>query len=375
MEPFRGETPRERYGEALDRAGLTESLMVESWRQAGAHALASGVDVSLPVIEEVWLAPEEPGALGYRIELRRGERLQVEVRSAQMEQSFFIELFRARGDEDEPTPLLVEWAEDSERGIVYDARASATYLLRIQPELLGGGPVEVEIRTGPSLAFPVEDRSTRNVLSFFGDVRDGGARDHHGVDIFAPRGTPVLAATDGTAYRVQVTPRGGKVVWVRDSTGDIRSYYAHLDSQMVQEGQEVRAGDVLGLVGNTGNAITTPPHLHFGIYIRRAGPVDPWDFLYDSGREPAPLAVSPESFRRTLPVAAGGAQLLAGPVTSARRIVDLPAASPVRVIGGTGRWLRVRTVIGEEGYVAASALETDGASPPDPATRLAFLFR
>jgi murein DD-endopeptidase MepM/ murein hydrolase activator NlpD len=201
------------------------------------------------------------------------------------------------------------------------------------------------------VAFPVFDRSTSNVLSFFGDIRDGGARDHHGVDIFAPRGTPVLAATSGVAYRVDVTSVGGKVVWVRDGSGDLRSYYAHLDAQLVEEGQAVRVGDTLGLVGNTGNAITTPPHLHFGIYVRRGGAVDPWPFLHEPSGEPATLGIPRESLLQTLRMAGESTWLRIGPFASAATLAMLPPSESIRVVGATGRWLRVRTLDGGEGYV------------------------
>ncbi|MEX2294901.1 MAG: peptidoglycan DD-metalloendopeptidase family protein [Gemmatimonadota bacterium] len=374
MEPFRGETPRERYGEALDRAGLGESLLVREWHRAGERALLGAVEVSAPLVEENWIAPDEPTALGYRLDLRRGERVQVEVRAEHTVQRVFIELYRDRPDDEDDDPLLVDWAADFETGFVYDARATGSYLLRVQPELLGGGPLEVEIRVGASVAFPVQDRSTANVMSFFGDIRDGGARDHHGVDIFAPRGTPVLAATAGTAYRVDVTARGGKVVWVRDGSGEIRSYYAHLDAQLVEEGEEVSVGDTLGLVGNTGNAITTPPHLHFGIYVRRGGAVDPWPFLHEPPGEPPRLDVPREAFNETFRIALERIPLRAGPFASATELAELPRELSVRVIGGTGRWFRVRTAAGGEGYIAVDAvLPLDREL--DPETRLAFAFQ
>jgi murein DD-endopeptidase MepM/ murein hydrolase activator NlpD len=103
------------------------------------------------------------------------------------------------------------------------------------------------------------------------------------VDIFANRGTDAVAAVDAWVSRVDTTPRGGNVVWLQPVFGNMRLYYAHLDTQLVRAGEFVAAGDVLGTVGNTGNAVTTPPHLHFGVYLRRAGrrggARDPYDFL------------------------------------------------------------------------------------------------
>ncbi|HEY5800770.1 MAG TPA: M23 family metallopeptidase [Burkholderiaceae bacterium] len=106
----------------------------------------------------------------------------------------------------------------------------------------------------------------------------GASRKHEGIDIFARRGTPVLAATEGIVLRTGLTRLGGKVVWVLGPGGQ-RHYYAHLDRYGdVGAGQRVDAGAVLGYVGTTGNAAGTPPHLHYGIYTLQ-GAVDPFPQL------------------------------------------------------------------------------------------------
>jgi murein DD-endopeptidase MepM/ murein hydrolase activator NlpD len=133
------------------------------------------------------------------------------------------------------------------------------------------------------LGFPVDGVDARAIWSGFGAERDGGRRAHRGVDIFAPRGTPALAAIDGWVTRVETTRVGGNVVWLQPLLGTMRIYYAHLDEQWVRPGDFVRAGQAVGTVGNTGNARTTPPHLHFGVYVRRqgmrGGARDPAEFL------------------------------------------------------------------------------------------------
>jgi murein DD-endopeptidase MepM/ murein hydrolase activator NlpD len=87
---------------------------------------------------------------------------------------------------------------------------------------------------------------------------------HHGIDIFAPMGTPILAVADGTVFSVGWNDLGGNRLWLRDLAGN-EFYYAHLSaySPLAVNGNHVKAGDVLGFVGHTGDAITTPPHLHF----------------------------------------------------------------------------------------------------------------
>ena len=115
------------------------------------------------------------------------------------------------------------------------------------------------------LVFPVAGKKS-NIGSFWGDERDGGKRKHRGIDIFAKKGTPVVAISDGIIISKANTPRGGKVLWLRTLDYPLVAYYAHLDKQYAKEGQYVKKGEVLGTVGNTGNARTTPAHLHFGIY-------------------------------------------------------------------------------------------------------------
>ena len=153
------------------------------------------------------------------------------------------------------------------------------YRIVLQPELFASAEYLLAMANGGSLPFPVEGAGQRDIGSAFGVARDGGARKHHGVDIFAERGTPVTAVIDGYV-RTGTGARGGEHVWLSGSMigfGSARYYYAHLDSFVVESGDKVKKGDILGYVGNTGNAITTPPHLHFGIYS--GGPVDPAPFL------------------------------------------------------------------------------------------------
>jgi murein DD-endopeptidase MepM/ murein hydrolase activator NlpD len=133
-----------------------------------------------------------------------------------------------------------------------------------------------------SLAFPVAGKKN-NIGSFWGARRDGGRRKHQGIDIFARKGTPVVAISDGVITTKDHTPIGGKTLWLKSANHNWTAYYAHLDKQKVKEGQYVRKGQVIGTVGNTGNARTTPSHLHFGIYTAR-GPVNPLPYVKNSPR-------------------------------------------------------------------------------------------
>src|SRR5215217_2252564 len=98
-----------------------------------------------------------------------------------------------------------------------------------------------------ALVFPVSGKRS-NVGGLWGEYREGN-RKHKGIDIFARKGTPVVAVSDGIVTSVDHP-------WT--------AYYAHLDKQKVYAGQTVKKGQVIGTVGNTGNARYTPSHLHFG---------------------------------------------------------------------------------------------------------------
>jgi Peptidase family M23 len=109
---------------------------------------------------------------------------------------------------------------------------------------------------------------------------------HHGEDIFAPIGAPVLAVAKGTVFSVGWNDLGGNRLWLRDEEGN-EFYYAHLSafSPMAINGARVEAGDVLGFVGNSGDAETTPPHLHFEIHpvgllaLGYDGVINPYKYL------------------------------------------------------------------------------------------------
>ncbi|HEX6097840.1 MAG TPA: M23 family metallopeptidase [Thermoanaerobaculia bacterium] len=119
---------------------------------------------------------------------------------------------------------------------------------------------------GAGLYMPVVGVQPRELYNSWGDARDGGRRRHKGIDIFAPKGTGVVAVADGIVSYIGEQPKGGLCLWLTTEDGT-SFYYAHLDrwAPGLFEGMEVRSGDLLGYVGNTGNAKTTPPHLHFGV--------------------------------------------------------------------------------------------------------------
>lgn len=135
-------------------------------------------------------------------------------------------------------------------------------------------------RPDAALLMPVAGATVSRVADSWGAPRPGG-RLHQGQDIFARKGTAVFSATDGYVVRVGRTPIGGNAVVIAGAGGR-RYYYAHLEAFApgVRVGKKVTPETMIGFVGNTGNAVHTPPHLHFAMYTR-AGAVNPLSLLRD----------------------------------------------------------------------------------------------
>ena len=123
----------------------------------------------------------------------------------------------------------------------------------------------------------------------FGAFRaDVAGKWHHGEDLVAPYGTPLLAVADGTLFSVGWNDIGGWRLWLRDAGGN-EFYYAHLSaySPLAIAGKRVKAGDVLGFVGDSGDADGGVPHLHFEIH-----PVEFLGYGYDGAVAPYPFLVA-----------------------------------------------------------------------------------
>ena len=134
----------------------------------------------------------------------------------------------------------------------------------------------------PKVAMPLRHLRVGRITDTWHAGRTRGRR-HEGQDLFAPSGTPVYSATHGFVLRIGDAGIGGNAVSVMGAGGRVY-YYAHLSrfAPGLRIGDEVTDQTVLGYVGNTGNARTTPPHLHFGVYGRN-GALNPLPLLTGPG--------------------------------------------------------------------------------------------
>ena len=267
-------TAREVYTRQFEK---NDSLL-KQWSAAFIKAQEDSLLITQPYAESGVFSEDTYNVHAYTHQLREGERLIVEVRTQPDSVRTFIDLFEQPSETTTRATKLHTLDQDSTR-LQYTIKKYGYYKVLVQPEMGQQVPFQLKIYTQPSYAFPVQDATNKNVQSFWAAPRDGGRRSHEGIDIFSPRGTPVLAVTDGRISSTGNRGLGGKQVWLRDGLFGKTMYYAHLDSIAVREGERVTVGDTLGFVGNTGNAKTTAPHLHFGVYKRGAGPVDPYPYV------------------------------------------------------------------------------------------------
>lgn len=357
---FMARTPREAYLASLAANDLTNTQLGKAWRKAGEMALTDSVLLDPPFRETGYFRAEAPEALTYRLDLQMGELLEISLTTDPDSTLFFVDFFREELiDSSLSLRPLFSGGNYQTDSLSYEAEESGTYLLRIQPELLASCRFTLQLIVQPVYGvFPVSGKQNRDIWSFFGDPRDGGKREHKGVDIFARRGTPVVAAVDGFVRRVRDRGLGGKQVWLSDPDRRQSLYYAHLDSQLVSEGQQVLAGDTLGLVGNTGNARNTRPHLHFGIYRRRYGALDPFPFIAYRTKEAPAVRADTGRLGTLVRVRRSNTELLAAPQARSKSLARLDLHLPLQIIAASNTWFRVRSPDGASGYLSAGSLES-----------------
>ena len=345
---FGPKTPRAAYRKEALKEGWATDLEVEVWDRTFDVAKTTPLTAALPHREAFRLNDELTlSAQSFRLRLPAGRLLTI---SARAEGELFGELFRFKSGVANERPAEYFPAEGPDR-ITYETPwlRGEDLLLVVQTPVGEPTDFELELTTEPVLLFPVAGKDEKAIQSFWGAPRDGGRRKHEGNDIFAPKGTNLLAMADGEITRLTNTGIGGKTVWLYDPERGLRYYYAHLDEQLVRKGRRVRRGDVVGTVGNTGNARTTPPHLHLGIYDGRA--VDPYPFLQNADETPAasPLTLDGRAPEMKVP-ARGNHYLRFTPARDGEVIRQLENGEAVTGLGVSGRFYRIRTGRGEVGY-------------------------
>lgn len=338
-------SPYEQYVESLRKAELLTAAMTQEWIAAGEKAYEDSVIINFPFSESGFFMASTPEARSYRFKAEDGQLITISTRArTERGAKVFLDLFAMEDNEWQ----RIAWA-DSTLSISYEFDEDRECVLRLQPELLAGGWYSISIEIQPVLINPVYGASNQAIQSFYGAPRDEGKRLHEGVDIFAKKGTPVIAPTDGYISRVGRSKLGGKVVWMRDRKRGHSYYFAHLDSQMVKAGMRVHQGHVLGLIGNTGNANDTPPHLHFGIYA--AGSKDPLYYIRQYDLLDSMPSVDTSFVQQPFKVRTRNAALRTGPSAGLPAKAKLGRDTYVTVIGQSRDWYRIALPDDTEGFL------------------------
>jgi peptidoglycan LD-endopeptidase LytH len=341
-------SPRDAHIRAVAR---TEGSAQAAWEEASRRAVRSGLSIAPGFRERVRFPAGQPHAIAYRFTLREGQTLRIRHQALDGGAPLIADVFHHLGGE------IYGPAHTSRTGpgeIRLSAATTGDFVLRLQPEIGGSGLFEVEVDGDSPLVFPVAWATTADIRSAFGAARDGGARRHEGVDIFAPRGTPVVAVADGRISQVSTDRVGGHVIWQTDDASGLLYYYAHLDEHRARRGDWVSAGDTIGTVGNSGNARLASPHLHFGIYRSgRRVALDPAPLLAGSGSPAYHADVDPGMLGRWATTTGDGVRLRNSPSLAGAILAELSAATPVLVLGGVMDWHRVLLPDGTTGFVSA----------------------
>lgn len=381
-----------RYREGVETVVVSEHHVGREWTAAATRALENPSTAVLPFIEDLSFDPVAPRAMAFEFRAVRGHGITVRADDAVL-----LELFhrpdgltpgqQVSGTDDEDL-VAVANRLPGQGPLYYEPREHGSYVLRVQAKPLDSVDIRLSVTAEALLEWPVEGTDPADIWSVFGDSRDGGRRVHHGLDIFAPRGTSIFAGSRSLVRRVGVRDRGGNIVTLYDEARGIFLYYAHLDEHRTEGGRTVGPGELIGTVGNTGNALTTPPHLHIGIYDESwRRPLDPWYFFVpvrQVGRLPEVAAADLNEWvrlRRGTPTVHAHPDFVGGTVPSPARfdargnpvdpsyrpprlltrgeVVPAPLSEgdALRVQGTHGPFVRVELSGGRIGYLERSAVE------------------
>jgi murein DD-endopeptidase MepM/ murein hydrolase activator NlpD len=265
--------PKSRPAAEAEQAGAGQR-----WLSATRAALDEAVDVRMPYAALDTAVNMGPRTAAFAFIARGGQTLEVGLaRDPAEAKGIYVEVFRVVNVVGQVLHERLTALRPSASRLRTRLPSDGTYHVLVQTTGGEAAGYRLTLELEAALPFPVVGADKAAIRSLFGASRVDGRR-HQGVDIFVQRLTPVLAVAAGT-----VMPRqdalGGNTVWL--NTPGTSYYYAHLDRIAVREQQRVKVGDVLGYVGNTGNARNVASHLHFGVYRWGRQPIDPLPLLVD----------------------------------------------------------------------------------------------
>ena len=174
--------------------------------------------------------------------------------------------------------------------VYYSAQHATRAQAKAQPPLPVATAPARPVVTG-QIASPIAGLKRSELRDSFNETHFG--HKHEAIDIMEPRGTPVLAVTDGAIAKLLQSKAGGNMIYQFDTAARYCYYYAHLDhyAEGIADGVEVTRGQVIAYVGSTGNASPNAPHLHFGVSLVgpdhkwwEGTPIDPYPLLLEAAK-------------------------------------------------------------------------------------------
>lgn len=351
---FSQRTQHEQYADKLIKAGLDETVLVRKWFEAASESINKPLRIELPYKETGYFSDDMPGAAGFTFNARQGEIVKINVDVKPDSVMVFADLWQQ--EESGSLKLLETRTDTAGKTISVKITKDALYRLRIQPPLLMATSYTLTLTTAASLAFPVPSDAKPKIGSFWGAARDGGSRSHEGIDIFGKFRTPVVAVADGYISSTRTNNLGGKVIFLRPANANYSLYYAHLDSQLVSEGEYVQTGKMIGLMGNTGNAKNTPTHLHFGIYTG-LGAVDPLPYVNNQRPDAPAISASLQLVNKYARLKSNSTLIrdVNEKITSA---IIVKKEDLVKITGATVNWYKVTLLNGEKGLLNSNSLSS-----------------
>ncbi|NBL63986.1 peptidoglycan DD-metalloendopeptidase family protein [Flavobacterium sp. NST-5] len=323
------------------------------WQKAFQDGIQNSVEIETPYAESGIFNPNVNLAYSYIFDIKEGEKLDVLVQKDSSQQKVFLNIFSLENASSDKYGLVGTQMDK----LSFVSPNSGKYLLLIQPGNKISGQFSFIINKNPVYGFPVAGKSNDAIGSFWGMDRDGGKRKHEGIDIFAKKGTPVLAVSNGRITRTGNTGLGGKQVWQRTEIFGNSIYYAHLDSISVSSGSYAKQGDTLGFVGNTGNAQFTPPHLHLGIYKGFSGAIDPLPFVFERKKIDVHKKIRLDFKTDFVIINNKKVNLRKMPSTKSEIVTTSNFSEKLVLLGQNDDWVHIQTSEGLKGFVHKSLVK------------------
>ena len=359
MDFFYPPSPRTIYARDFEK----ENPAIIKWTAIFENAKKNPTTIATPYAEKIKFSATNQIAISYTLDLYKGEELVIEIKNKDDEFAVFLDILRSTSlKTNQILQKIIRRSADispEQSHKQYDTQSSEQLILKkpgrykaiVQPPITAASKFEILFYKRPTYVFPVIGASNRNMQSFWGAPRAGGKRSHEGIDIFASRGTPVVAVTNGFISSTGERGLGGKQVWLRDGLFGQSVYYAHLDSIATTTTSRVQAGDTLGFVGNTGNAKSTPPHLHFGIYTT-SGAIDPLLFIKERMR----ATIDFKFALSTGIVKQKTALTRSSPSLKSKAIGSLKRNDSVNILGTTKLYYRVLSDLKKQVFIQKTAI-------------------